>query len=64
MKAKDAHSLDKDYAMELVDSMPRSTDSERYVGGLALEKGVIDVSLELCRGWSGRASRRVHEGKA
>ncbi|KAH9982164.1 NO signaling/Golgi transport ligand-binding domain-containing protein [Lactifluus volemus] len=33
--------------MALVDSMPGCTDSDGYIGGLTLEKGIIDVSLEF-----------------
>jgi hypothetical protein len=34
--------------MEVVDGIPRrATNSDCYIGGPALDEGVVDVSLEL-----------------
>jgi hypothetical protein len=32
--------------MDVVDGIPRCANSEGYIGGLAMEEGVVDVSLE------------------
>lgn len=41
------HCLDENDAMEAVDGIPRCANSKGYIGGPALEEGVVDVSLEL-----------------
>jgi hypothetical protein len=33
--------------MDVVDGIPRSANSDGYIGGTALEEGVVDVSLKL-----------------
>jgi hypothetical protein len=48
--------------MALVGSIPGCTDSDDYIGSLALEKGVIDVGLEL-RWWWDRRANRDHGGE-
>lgn len=46
-KQNSTHCLDEDDAMEVVDGIPRCTNSDGDIGGPALEEGVVDVSLEL-----------------
>ena len=46
--------------MELVDCIPRTANSDSYVGSSALEEGVVDVSLELCGSWNGRDNWGIH----
>jgi hypothetical protein len=46
-KENSTHCLDEDDAMEVVDGIPRCANSDGYIGGPALEEGVVHVSLEL-----------------
>jgi hypothetical protein len=39
--------LDEDDTMEVIYGIPRCMDFDGYIGGPALEEGVVDVSLEL-----------------
>ena len=41
------HCLDEDDTMAVVDGIPGCVNSEGYIGGPALEEGVVDVSLKL-----------------
>jgi hypothetical protein len=50
--------------MAVVDGIPGCVDSEGYIGGPALEEGVVDVSLKLRGTWNGRAGWGVHRNDA
>ncbi len=48
--------------MEVVDSVPRRTNSDGYIGSLALEERVVDVGLKFSGLWDDwGANRGVHE---
>ena len=50
-RERSAHRLDEDNTMELVDSVPRCTNSEGYIGSLSLKERAVDVGLKFSGSW-------------